>query len=153
MAPENSHDIIMSAPSQPTGREPLFLRSLFWERTVLSPLEIVERIQLTSKARSPRPMGPAAWDQAIENDQAASHLFRRFPPPWSAKPIPGGYVVKTPRARRSPMSMRRYRSLEIGKQLSVRPLSLGVVEPSAVNEAGQLAASVRDTRQTRRSPG
>jgi hypothetical protein len=49
--------------------------------------------------------------------------------------------------------MRRYRSLEIGKQLSVRPLSLGVVEPSAVNEAGQLAASVRDTRQTRRSPG
>jgi hypothetical protein len=44
MVPENLHDTTVSAPSQHPGREPLFLRSLFWERTVLSLLEKVERL-------------------------------------------------------------------------------------------------------------
>jgi hypothetical protein len=44
MAPENLHDTTIPAPAQHPGREPLWLGSLFWERTVLSLLEKVERL-------------------------------------------------------------------------------------------------------------
>ncbi len=44
MAAENLHDRTILARLGPPGREPLRLRSLFWERTVFSLLEMVERL-------------------------------------------------------------------------------------------------------------
>jgi len=45
MAPANLHDTsIMPPPSQHSGREPLYFRSVLWERTVLAVLEKVERL-------------------------------------------------------------------------------------------------------------
>jgi hypothetical protein len=44
MASEILHGTTIPAPAQDTGRDPLWLRSLFWERTVFSLLDKVERL-------------------------------------------------------------------------------------------------------------
>ena len=44
MVPANLRVTSIPAPSTQVARQPLFLRSLFWERTVLSVLEKLERL-------------------------------------------------------------------------------------------------------------
>jgi hypothetical protein len=97
MAPENLHDITMSAPSQPTGREPLLLRSLFWERTALSLLEKVERLPTNVQVEIATRVGNYIHFARTVRDQAKMTRFIEAAAEERAKVAQGEKFTINPR--------------------------------------------------------
>lgn len=75
MLPAKLDDTSQRAPSQQSGREALFFRSLFWERTVLAVLEKVKRLPPDAQGEIAARVGNYINPARTASDDAALTRF------------------------------------------------------------------------------
>ncbi len=96
MVPTNPHD--KNIPTLHAGPQSLFLRSLFWERTVLSVLERVERLPTNVQGEIATRVGKYInLAQSARGDAATMRRFIEAAAGERAKVAPGGKSTVDPR--------------------------------------------------------